>query len=178
MAPKPKPSPEQILKAAVMLMESVAAQLQPAEVQRVQQARAILESRQQFPRELGLLLQQDYMRLRTTQMHNLDALEEAAPYLFPQELEMLHAARVSLESGRFIPDDLCRQLGAARMRTSLPQILEGLNAQHPLLSDEENVLVQQALLDLNLTGQVHPNLQQKILRLQQNIVHRQHMGMI
>lgn len=175
---KPKLSPEQMLMAAVMLMEEVAAQLQPKELQRVAHAREYLQARQPVPRELVLLLQQDYMRLRAVQMGAIDQMEDASPHLYPDELETVHEARIVLESGRPASNDLMRRLGNMQLRVLLPQILESLENQSPLLSDEENGTVRQAQMSLNLTGVVHPVLQQKILKLQQNLMHRQHMGMI
>lgn len=164
--------------AAVMLMEQVAQQLQPSELERVRRARHLLMNRHPFPRDLTLALQQDYMRLRAVQMGLIDAMEDATPHLYPEELETVHEARIVLESGRPAPNDLMGRLGNIRLRVSLPQLLESLENQSPLLSDEENGTVQQALLSLSLTGTVHPQLQQKILKLQKNLIHRQHMGMI
>jgi hypothetical protein len=172
-----KLSPEQQLKGAIMLMERVFAQLLPVEQQRLQSARAWLEARRPLPREAVLMLQQDYMRLRGAQMQLITAVEDASPHLFPEELETVHAAHITLESGQFASDDLMTRLGNIRLRVSLPQILEGLENQSPLLSDVENGLVQQALLSVNVTGAVPPKLQQKILKLQQNLVLRQHLGM-
>jgi hypothetical protein len=148
-----------VLKAAILLMEGVAQQLQQAEIQRLRQARAFVEARREMPRELLLALQQDYMRIRATQ------------------LETVHAARIALESGRLVPNDLMLRLGEARLRAALPTILEHLENNHAFMTDSEHHLVQQANLDLQTLGQIHPKVQQKILKLQQSIVQRQHMGM-
>lgn len=173
----PKPTPEQLLKAAILLMEGVAQQLQPAEIQRLRQARAFVEARQQLPRELLMALQHDFMRVRATQLQLVDAVEELTPFLFPQELETVHTARIALESGRLVPNDLMVRLGEARLRAALPTILEHLENNHAFMTDSEHHLVQQANLDLQTLGQIHPKVQQKILKLQQSIVQRQHMGM-
>ena len=173
----PKPTPEQVLKAAILLMEGVAQQLQPAEVQRLQHARAFVEARRQMPRELLLALQQDYMRVRSTQLQLVDATEELTPFLFPQELETVHTSRIALESGRLVPNDLIVRLSEARLRAALPTILEHLENLHAFMTDAEHHLVQQANLDLQTLGGIHPKVQQKILKLQQSIVQRQHMGM-
>lgn len=160
-----------------MLMERVQAQLTPTERQRLRQARDLLERRVQLSREATIMLQQDYMRLRASQQQLVDSCEEASPHLFPEELETIHAARIVLESGQPAADDLIQRLGNIRLRVSLPQILENLDHQSMLLSDVENGFVQQALLSVNVTGAVPLKLQQMILKLQQNLLLRQHLGM-
>lgn len=160
-----------------MLMERVRVQLTLSEQQRLQQARAWLEAGRQLPREATIMLQQDYMRLRASQQQLVDSCEEASPHLFPEELETIHGARIVLESGQPAADDLIQRLSGIRLRVSLPQILESLENQSMLLSDVENVFVQQALLSVNVTGAVPQKLQQIILKLQQNLALRQHLGM-
>lgn len=172
-----KPSPEQILTAAVTLMEGVVAQLLPVERQRLVTARQYLNAKRPFPQNLVLLLQQDYMRLRSTQMQTLSALEEASPHLFPEELDTVHASRIVSESGRPVSDDLVRRLETIRLRVQLPQIIESLIANSALLSDLENHLVEQANLSMSIGGNLPPVVQQKMLQIQQNVLLRQHLGM-
>jgi hypothetical protein len=171
----PPKNPQALLTHAVGLLAAYANQLSPEEQRPLREAQSLLGHGQMPARDTVLALQQAYLRLKAGHEALLAAIEEQMMWLAPREAQLAQIARGRLDGGQLLPLDLLGPLHAIYRRIMLPQVLERLEAQATLLTDEENDLVRRARMELDMGALVNEQLQSAVFQVQHAFAARQYI---